>query len=191
MYLEPGWCQLCYVMICSWLWTKFTKGKPLYRVSIQSFVMKVVAGAVGCKPSRCCFWFYFTNSLCFMWAPRCASLQPFLAWKFWNTLFSQNNFQCNFLIDPFKSCLFLYSMNFTKLHKMALTQWRNDAAADSPRTWGEVISLRSILDSVTKPMTPASLAPTLPVLLFFESTDASERLWYEKLKRRSALAGDI
>lgn len=74
---------------------------------------------------------------------------------------------------------------------MPLTQWRNDAAADSPRTWGEVISLRSILDSVTKPMTPASLAPTLPVLVFFESTDASERLWYEKLKRRSALAGDI
>lgn len=40
MCLEPGWCQLCYVMIHSWLWTKFTKGKLLYGVYIQSFVMK-------------------------------------------------------------------------------------------------------------------------------------------------------
>lgn len=97
MYLEPGWCQLFYVMICSWLWTKFTKGRLLYRVSIQSFVMKVVAGAVGCKPSRCCFLFYFTNSLCFMWAPRCASLQPFLAWKFETCFFHRTIFNVIFI----------------------------------------------------------------------------------------------
>lgn len=162
MYLEPGWCQLCYVMIRSWLWTKFTKGKLLYRVYIYIYIYYITLELCfssrwlleqsGAKPQDVASCFILLTVSVHVGSPLCFP-STFSCMKIWK-ICSQNNFQCNFHFLPFKSCLFLYLMNFTKLHEMPLTQWRNDAAADSPRSWGKVISLRSILDSVTKPMTP-------------------------------------